>query len=174
GCTELPIVVSLAEAIEAGSYQGPTRHMERGDVDGAIAEAAHVFSGELDFAGQEHFYLETQAALAYQDEAGQMFVQSSTQNPTGAQHVIADLLDLDAGMVTVQSLRMGGGFGGKETQSNHYAGVAALGAAVTGRPVRARLNRTQDLTMTGKRHGFRIRTEEHTSALQSRFDPVSR
>src|SRR5699024_12814383 len=71
--TELPSLVSLAEAIEAGSYQGPTRHLERGDVDGAFAEAAHVFSGELDFAGQEHFYLETQAALAYQDEAGQMF-----------------------------------------------------------------------------------------------------
>lgn len=154
--TELPSLVSLTDAIEAGSYQGPTRHMERGDVDAAFATAPHVFSGELDFAGQEHFYLETQAALAYQDEAGQMFVQSSTQNPTGAQHVIADLLDLDAGMVTVQSLRMGGGFGGKETQSNHYAGVAALGAAVTGRPVRVRLNRTQDLTMTGKRHGFRI------------------
>ena len=154
--TELPSVVSLEDAIEADQYQGPVRHMERGDVQGAFAEAEHVFEGELNFAGQEHFYLETQAALAYQDEAGQMFVQSSTQAPTGAQHIVAQVLGLDAGMVTVQSLRMGGGFGGKETQSNHYAGVAALGAAVTGRPVRVRLNRTQDLTMTGKRHGFRI------------------
>ena len=156
GYTELPSVIGLAEAAEAEQFQGPVRHMERGDVDEAFASAPHVFEGKFEFAGQEHFYLETQAALAYLDEAGQVFIQSSTQHPTGAQEIAAQVLDRDASTITVQSLRMGGGFGGKETQSNAYAGLAALGAVVTGRPVRVRLNRTQDLTMTGKRHGFQI------------------
>ncbi|WP_310529425.1 molybdopterin cofactor-binding domain-containing protein, partial [Nocardioides sp.] len=104
--------------------------------------------------GQEHFYLETHASLALVDEAGQVFVQSSTQHPTETQEIVAHVLGLRSHHVTVQCLRMGGGFGGKEMQPHGFAAVAALGATLTGRPVRLRLSRTHDLTMTGKRHGF--------------------
>ena len=142
------------EAIAAKSFQGAQPHMERGDVDAGFEAAAHVFSGEFEFAGQEHFYLETNAALAHVDENGQVFVQSSTQHPSETQEIIAHVLGLHNHDVTVQCLRMGGGFGGKEMQPHGYAAIAALGATLTGRPVRLRLNRTQDMTMTGKRHGF--------------------
>src|SRR6476660_9475955 len=150
----LPALISVREAIAAKSFQGAQPHMERGDVDAGFEAAAHVFSGEFEFAGQEHFYLETNAALAHVDENGQVFVQSSTQHPSETQEIIAHVLGLHNHDVTVQCLRMGGGFGGKEMQPHGYAAIAALGATLTGRPVRLRLNRTQDMTMTGKRHGF--------------------
>ena len=116
--------------------------------------ATHVFSGVTEMAGQEHFYLETHASLALVDEGGQVFVQSSTQHPSETQEIVAHVLGLDSHHVTVQCLRMGGGFGGKEMQPHGFAAVAALGAVLTGRPVRLRLSRTHDMTMTGKRHGF--------------------
>ncbi|GAB1640094.1 xanthine dehydrogenase molybdopterin binding subunit [Krasilnikovia sp. MM14-A1259] len=152
----LPSVVTLAEAIAAGSFQGATPRVARGDVEAALAAAAHVFSGVLEFAGQEHFYLETQCALAHVDESGQIFVQSSTQHPSETQEIVAHVLGRSSHEVTVQCLRMGGGFGGKEMQPHGFAAVAALGATLTGRPVLVRLTRTQDLTMTGKRHGFHV------------------
>ena len=150
----LPSLVTVREAIAAGSFQGIGRHLERGEVDAALAGAAHVFRGEFEFAGQEHFYLETHAALALVDEGGQIFVQSSTQHPSETQEIVAHVLGLASHAVTVQCLRMGGGFGGKEMQPHGFAAIAALGATLTGRPVRLRLNRTQDMTMSGKRHGF--------------------
>jgi xanthine dehydrogenase large subunit len=150
----LPALVTVREAIEAGSFQGGQPRMERGDIDAGFEGAAHVFSGELEFAGQEHFYLETHCSLAQVDESGQVFVQCSTQHPTETQDIVAHVLGLPSHAVTVQCLRMGGGFGGKEMQPHGYAAIAALGARLTGRPVRLRLNRTQDITMTGKRHGF--------------------
>ena len=150
----LPSFVTVTEAIAAGAFQGAQPHMERGDVEAALADSAHVFSGEFEFSGQEHFYLETHAALALVDEAGQIFVQSSTQHPSETQEIVAHVLGRHNHEVTVQCLRMGGGFGGKEMQPHGFAAIAALGATLTGRPVRLRLNRTQDLTMSGKRHGF--------------------
>jgi xanthine dehydrogenase large subunit len=153
----LPSLVTVREAIDAGSFQGGQPHMERGDVEAALDAAAHVFSGELEFAGQEHFYLETHCALAQVDENGQVFVQSSTQHPSETQEIVAHVLGLSNSQVTVQCLRMGGGFGGKEMQPHGFAAIAALGATLTGRPVRLRLNRTQDMTMSGKRHGFHAR-----------------
>ncbi len=150
----LPALLTIREAIEAKSFQGVLPGAERGDVEQGLARAAHVFEGETEMAGQEQFYLETQASLAEVDDGGQVFVQSSTQHPTETQEVIAHVLGLASHAVTVQCLRMGGGFGGKETQANPYAAVAALGATLTGRPVRVRLTRTQDITLTGKRHGF--------------------
>ncbi len=150
----LPAVLSLAEAIEQESFQGARPVLERGDVDAALADAAHVFEGVTEMAGQEHFYLETHAALALVDEGGQVFVQSSTQHPTETQEIVAHVLGRASHEVTVQCLRMGGGFGGKEMQPHGFAAVAALGATLTGRPVRLRLSRTHDITMTGKRHGF--------------------
>ncbi|HZB67385.1 MAG TPA: molybdopterin cofactor-binding domain-containing protein, partial [Ornithinibacter sp.] len=150
----LPAVVGLREAIAAGSFQGGQPTVERGDVGAGLERSAHVFSGETEMAGQEHFYLETQCSLVHVDEAGQVFVQSSTQHPTETQVIVAQVLGVPRHAVTVQCLRMGGGFGGKEMQPHGYAAVAALGATLTGRPVRVRLTRAQDMTMTGKRHGF--------------------
>lgn len=151
---ELPSVVTLQDAIAANSFHGARPVMLTGDVDAGFADSAHVFTGELQFSDQEHFYLETHAALAHIDEAEQVFVQSSTQHPSETQEIVAHVLGLHSHEVTVQCLRMGGGFGGKEMQPHGFAAIAALGAKLTGRPVRLRLNRTQDLTMSGKRHGF--------------------
>ncbi|HYG92226.1 MAG TPA: molybdopterin cofactor-binding domain-containing protein, partial [Nocardioides sp.] len=128
--------------------------LERGDVEAGLAGSAHVFEGEIEFAGQEHFYLETHCSLANVDDAGQVFVQSSTQHPTETQEIVAHVLGLSSHNVTVECLRMGGGFGGKEMQPHGFAAVAALGATLTGRPVRVRLTRQQDMTMSGKRHGY--------------------
>jgi xanthine dehydrogenase large subunit len=146
--------ISVTEAIDARSFQGAQPQVARGDVDTALAEAERVFSGEFEFSGQEHFYLETHAALAHVDEAGQVFIQSSTQHPSETQEIVAHVLGRRNSEITVQCLRMGGAFGGKEMQPHGFAAIAALGAILTGRPVRLRLNRTQDLTMSGKRHGF--------------------
>lgn len=150
----LPSLVTVTDAIAAGSYHGVQPVIDKGDVEGAFADATHVFTGEFEFAGQEHFYLETQASLAHVDENGQVFVQCSTQHPTETQDIVSHVLGIPANEVTVQCLRMGGGFGGKEMQPHGYAALAALGAKLTGRPVRLRLDRTLDITMTGKRHGF--------------------
>lgn len=150
----LPSLVTLREAIESQSFQGARPTLRRGDPDAALASAAHVVEGEFEFGGQEHFYLETHASLAMVDEGGQVFVQSSTQHPSETQEIVAHVLGLRSHEVTVQCLRMGGGFGGKEMQPHGYAAIAALGATLTGRPVRLRLNRSQDITMSGKRHPF--------------------
>ncbi|MGF6883582.1 xanthine dehydrogenase large subunit [Nocardia sp. GAS34] len=150
----LPSLITIADAIAAQSFQGAQPTVRCGDVAAGFAESARVFTGEFQFSDQEHFYLETHAALAQIDEAGQVFVQSSTQHPSETQEIVAHVLGLHNHEVTVQCLRMGGGFGGKEMQPHGFAAIAALGASLTGRPVRLRLNRTQDLTMSGKRHGF--------------------
>jgi xanthine dehydrogenase large subunit len=150
----LPSLVTVPEAIAAESFQGARPTVRRGEPEAQWDACAHVFEGEFEFAGQEHFYLETHAALALVDENGQIFVQSSTQHPSETQEIVAHVLGLASHAVTVQCLRMGGGFGGKEMQPHGFAAIAALGATLTGRPVRLRLTRTQDMTMSGKRHGF--------------------
>ena len=155
----LPSIVTLEEAIEAESFQGNRPTVARGEPDKTLASAPHRFTGEFQFSGQEHFYLETHASFAYLDEGGQVFVQCSTQHPSETQEIVAHVLNLANHDVTVQCLRMGGGFGGKEMQPHGWAAIAALGATLTGRPVRLRLNRTQDITMSGKRHPFHARWE---------------
>src|SRR5690625_4765262 len=150
----LPALITVADAIEAGSFQGAQPTMTRGDIQQGFGQADHILEGEIDIGGQEHFYLETQASFAMVDESGQLFIQSSTQHPSETQDIVAQVLGLSASEVTVQCLRMGGGFGGKEMQPHWLAAVAALGASLTNRPVRLRLNRMQDMTMIGKRHGF--------------------
>ncbi|HEU5268049.1 MAG TPA: molybdopterin cofactor-binding domain-containing protein, partial [Jatrophihabitans sp.] len=154
GVEPLPSYVTVTEAIAAESFQGAQPQVSRGDLDRGFATATHIFSGEFEFSGQEHFYLETHAALALVDENEQIFIQSSTQHPSETQEIVAHVLGRPSNEITVQCLRMGGGFGGKEMQPHGFAAIAALGATLTGRPVRLRLNRTQDLTMSGKRHGF--------------------
>ncbi|MEU6058791.1 xanthine dehydrogenase molybdopterin binding subunit [Streptomyces sp. NPDC047097] len=154
---ELPSVLTLKDAIATSSFHGINPVMAAGDTEAGFAESAHVFTGEFEFSGQEHFYLETHAALALVDENEQVFIQSSTQHPSETQEIVAHVLGLSSNEITVQCLRMGGGFGGKEMQPHGFAAIAALGAKLTGRPVRLRLNRTQDMTMSGKRHGFHAR-----------------
>ena len=155
----LPATVSLRAAIAAGQFQGAPLTLRRGDAEAGLGGAARRFRGEFEFGGQEHFYLEPNVSLAQVDESGQIFVQSSTQHPTETQEITAHVLGLPSHAVTVQCLRMGGGFGGKEMQPHGFAAVAALGAVLTGRPVLLRLNRTQDLTLTGKRHPFHAEWE---------------
>ncbi|NOY91777.1 MAG: xanthine dehydrogenase molybdopterin binding subunit [Deltaproteobacteria bacterium] len=150
----LPAVLGVRAAIEAESYLADEIAIRRGDVASALEGAPHRLSFELLVGGQEQLYLETQAALVDHDENGQVVVHSSTQNPTETQVIVARVLGLPRSRVTCQSLRMGGGFGGKETQANPIASVAAVGAHVTHRPVRVRLDRQRDISSTGKRHPF--------------------
>lgn len=153
-CHPLPAITSIEAAIAAGSYLFGPERLARGDATEGLRRTEQRLSGELLVGGQEHFYLETQAALAWVDEAGLLFVQSSTQHPAETQEVVARVTGLRRHDVVVQCLRMGGAFGGKETQANQWAAVAALAALVLGRPARVRLNRSNDMLLTGKRHPF--------------------
>jgi xanthine dehydrogenase large subunit len=151
----LPALVTIAEARDAGSELEPPQLMARGDARAALDGAAHRLSGAIEMGGQEHFYLEGQAAYATPGEVGQIHVISSTQHPSEVQHLIAVLLGLHSADVTVEVRRMGGAFGGKETQAAAYAAACALVAARTGRPAKIRADRDDDMVMTGKRHDFR-------------------
>lgn len=153
----LPALIDLHAAIAAESFHLPPARILRGDAEAALAASPRVLEGELMVGGQEHFYLETQASWACVDSEGVLQVTSSTQHPSETQQVIAHLLGLPASAVVCRSLRMGGGFGGKETQANPYAAVAALAAWRTGRSVRIKLDRGLDMRMTGKRHPFLAR-----------------
>jgi len=153
----LPALVTIKQALVAGSAIEDTQFMARGDAPAALAAAPHRLTGGLEMGGQEHFYLEGQAALATPGEAGQLHVLSSTQHPSEVQHLIAKVLNLSHADVTVEVRRMGGAFGGKETQAAAYAVACALVAAKTGRPAKIRADRDDDMAMTGKRHEFAVR-----------------
>ena len=150
----LPAILDIEHAIEQQSFLAGPARLRRGDAAEAIAEAAYRVHGELRIGGQEHFYLETQCALACMDESGGVFLHSSTQHPTETQAIVARVLGIGENRVTVECLRMGGAFGGKEVQANAWAAIAALGAWKTRRPVRVRLPRALDMALTGKRHPF--------------------
>ncbi|MDB4973928.1 MAG: xanthine dehydrogenase, molybdopterin binding subunit [Myxococcaceae bacterium] len=153
----LPAVLSIVDAIAQESFLTEPERMQCGATEAALASAELRLQGELFLNGQEHFYLETQAALAWVDEDLGITVQSSTQHPAETQEIVARVLGLRKHQVVVQCLRMGGGFGGKEVQANTWAAVAALAAVKLQRPVRVRLTRQQDTSMTGKRHPFLAR-----------------
>jgi xanthine dehydrogenase large subunit len=152
----LPALVTIEAGQAARSLIEDTQVMRRGDVDSALPAARHKLDGTIEIGGQEHFYLEGQAALATPGEAGQVHVLSSTQHPSEVQHLVAKVLGLSSADVTVEVRRMGGAFGGKETQAAAYAAAAALVAAKTGHPARIRADRDDDMAMTGKRHDFTI------------------
>ncbi|HEY2845790.1 MAG TPA: xanthine dehydrogenase molybdopterin binding subunit [Bryobacteraceae bacterium] len=152
----LPAILSIEDAIAGGSFlSGPFR-LADGDVS-VIESSPLSFKGELMIGGQEHFYLETQCALAWRDESGGVSAHCSTQHPAEAQEIISRVLKLPRHKIAVECLRMGGAFGGKEVQSNPWVAVAALGTWKTGRPVRVRLTRALDFALTGKRHPFLAR-----------------
>jgi xanthine dehydrogenase large subunit len=163
GYEPLPAILTIDDAIAAGSYlTGPLR-LSRGTI-GDVADSAVRVQGELSMGGQEHFYLETQSAIAWLDESGGVAVESSTQHPAETQEVVARVLGVARHRVSVQCIRMGGAFGGKEVQANAYAAIAALGALKTGRPVRVRLPRHLDMVLTGKRHPYVARYDAGFSA----------
>ncbi|SFP88630.1 xanthine dehydrogenase molybdopterin binding subunit [Tranquillimonas alkanivorans] len=157
GIEELPAILSIDDAIAADSRfeEGP-RVYAKGDAASAIETAPHTVEGSIEIGGQEHFYLEGQAALALPQEGGDMVVHSSSQHPTEIQHKVAEALGIPMHGVRVEVRRMGGGFGGKESQGNALAVACAVAAAKTGRPCKMRYDRDDDFVITGKRHDFRI------------------
>jgi len=150
-------VLSVEEAIRCQHFLTPPQIMTRGDVEGALRSAKHRLSGELRCGGQDHFYLEGQIAIATPGEGRDMHVFSSTQHPTEVQHGVAHLLGIPFNAVTCEVRRMGGGFGGKESQATMIAGIAAVLAWKARRPVKLRLPRDDDMRATGKRHPFLFR-----------------
>jgi xanthine dehydrogenase large subunit len=152
----LPAILTIEDAILAESFHSAPLRLARGDTS-AIESSPLRFEGELQIGGQEHFYLETQCAIAWMDETAGVAAHSSTQHPTETQEVIARVLGIPRNQVTVECVRMGGAFGGKEVQANPWAAIAALGAWKTRRPVRVRLTRALDFALTGKRHPFLAR-----------------
>ena len=153
---ETPIL-TIDDALAADSHfeDGP-RIWTKGDVDAALARSVHRLAGQIEMGGQEHFYLEGQAALALPQEGGDMVLHSSTQHPTEIQHKVAEALGIPMHAVRCEVRRMGGGFGGKESQGNALAVACAVAARLTGRPCKMRYDRDDDMMITGKRHDFRI------------------
>ena len=151
---DLPPLLDIAAARTAGSVIESAQTMTLGDAPAAIAAAPHRLAGTLAIGGQDHFYLEGQISLATPGEDGDVHVWCSTQHPTEVQHNIAKVLGVPDHSVTVSVRRMGGGFGGKESQPALFAAAAALIATRTGRPAKVRLDRDDDMVMTGKRHDF--------------------
>ena len=152
----LPPILTIDQALAAQNILLPAQVMGRGDASAALAASPHRLSGRIDVGGQEHFYLEGQVAMAVPGEDGDMLVYSSTQHPTEVQHLVARALNLSDHSVVTETRRMGGAFGGKESQASLIAAVAALLAQRTKRPVKLRLDRDDDMVLTGKRHDFRI------------------
>jgi xanthine dehydrogenase molybdopterin binding subunit len=155
----LESILTIDEAVNHHSLLGPARTINRGDADAALKTAPNVLRGELRTGAAEHWYLETQAALSVPGEGTEMTVYASSQNPSETQSLVAEVLGIKKKDVVVEVRRIGGGFGGKETQGNHVACWAALLSRATRRPVKLRLFRDDDMIMTGKRHRFLIRYE---------------
>lgn len=151
---ELPAILDVRSALAANSFVLPTERISRGRPHEVLARSAHRIRGSVAMGGQDHFYLEGQIAVALPQEDGAMLVHSSTQHPSEVQHVVAHALGLHSNGVTVQCRRLGGGFGGKESQAALIAAAAAVLARKTGRPVKLRLDRDADMLVTGKRHDF--------------------
>ena len=153
----LPAILGVEAALAAKSYVLAPVFVRRGDAALAISGASHKLGGTLSVGGQEHFYLEGQVALALPQEQGQWLIHASTQHPGEVQHWVAHALGLAGNAVRVECRRMGGGFGGKETQAGHVAVWAAVAAHKFGRPIKLRLDRDDDFLVTGKRHPFEFR-----------------
>ena len=149
------LTIEDALAADARFEDGP-RVYQKGEVTRALSEAAQVLEGSVTMGGQEHFYLEGQAALALPQEDGDMLVHASTQHPTEIQHKVAHAIGRPMHAVRVETRRMGGGFGGKESQGNALAVACAVAAMITGAPCKMRYDRDDDMIITGKRHDFRI------------------
>ena len=146
--------VTIGDALATNSDLLPSYTFTSKGLTAALKKSVHRHTGNLKIGGQEQFYLEGQIAYAIPQEKGGMFVHSSTQHPTEIQHCIAAMLRIDDAQVICESRRMGGAFGGKESQAAQWAAIAALAAHKTGHPVKCRLDRDDDMMLTGKRHDF--------------------
>ena len=151
---ELPAILDVKEALAKNHFVTESHQQKRGDSDAALKRAKHVLKGDLEIGGQEHFYLETQVSSVMPTEDGGMIVYTSTQNPTEVQKLVSEVLGISMHKVVIDMRRMGGGFGGKETQAAGPACMAAVVAHLTGRPTKMRLLRSEDMQTTGKRHPF--------------------
>ncbi|MGZ5199911.1 MAG: xanthine dehydrogenase molybdopterin binding subunit [Telluria sp.] len=175
---ELPAILTPQAARAAQSWVLPPMRLERGDAEAALERAPHKVQGELHVGGQEQFYLEGQVAYAIPKEDQGMLVLCSTQHPSEMQHVVAHALGLHSHHVTVECRRMGGGFGGKESQSALWAAAAAIAAAKLKRPVKLRADRDDDMLVTGKRHCFHylyeVGYDDEGRIIAARVDMVSR
>ncbi len=147
--------ITIEQGLDSKSFVRPSHRQQRGDAQEAIKASALSIQGELQIGGQEQMYLEGQVSLAIPQEDGGMLVHSSSQHPSETQKLVAEVLDIPMHLVTVEVRRMGGAFGGKETNANQWACIAALLAARSGTPVKLRLARADDITATGKRHPFK-------------------
>ncbi|PTY38612.1 xanthine dehydrogenase molybdopterin binding subunit [Saccharospirillum sp. MSK14-1] len=147
-------ILSVDQARAVGAEVGKPVHFRHGDADATLKNAPHQLSGRIQIGGQEHFYLEGQASLVIPEEDGGMLVYTSSQHPSEVQKLVAEVLGISFNKVTVDVRRMGGAFGGKESQAAQWACIAALLAHHTGRPVKIRLPRSVDMSATGKRHPF--------------------
>jgi xanthine dehydrogenase large subunit len=150
----LPSVLDVVEGKRQKSWVLPPMKLRRGDADAALKKSTHISSGEISIGGQEQFYLEGQISYAAPREDGCIYLWCSTQHPTEMQQVVAHALDIDFNQVVVEMRRMGGGFGGKESQSAIFACIASVAAYRLNRPIKLRLDRDDDMIITGKRHGF--------------------
>ncbi len=150
----LPAVLTIEQAIAISSFHTDAQEVHSGDCDGELHKVARKIKGTVSSGGQEHFYLETQVAWAEPMEGSEVCVHVSSQHPSQIQALVADVLGCGKSEVRVVSHRVGGGFGGKETQAHSWAALAALASAVTRAPVRVCLDRRQDMALTGKRHAF--------------------
>jgi xanthine dehydrogenase large subunit len=150
-------VLKIEDAIAGKHFIGPPRQIKRGDPEAAFPTATHLLEGTFEIEGQEQFYLESQAALAFPGEQGQLVVHSSTQNTTEIQAIVAEVLGLSMHQVVCICKRMGGAFGGKETQAAIPALMVALVAARTGRAARIIYDKDTDMCVTGKRHAYLCR-----------------
>jgi len=150
----LPPITCPKEAFEKGEIHQQLRVFEKGSVEDAWSDCAHIVEGSIDLAGQEHLYLETNRSRAVPVEDGQIKVYSSTQSPSATQKTIASILGVPMNKVEVDVKRLGGGFGGKEDQATHWACMASLAAQALQRPVQIVLSRVEDMRMTGKRHPY--------------------
>jgi len=155
----LPAVLTPQQAHAMQRYVLPPMHLARGDARAAIDNAPHRLTGTLDVGGQEQFYLEGQISVAIPREDRGMFVHCSTQHPSEMQHLVAKALHLQSNHVQVECRRMGGGFGGKESQSAQFACIAAVAARLLERPVKLRVDRDDDFLITGRRHCFHYEYE---------------
>jgi xanthine dehydrogenase large subunit len=152
--TPLPALLTIEAAVAARSWVLPPVEVARGDAAAAIAAAPHRLAGRSVVGGQDHFYLEGQVSLAVPQDDGGMLVHASTQHPTEVQHVVAEALGVPSAWVRIECRRMGGGFGGKESQPALLAALAAVSARRLGRAVKLRMDRDDDMVITGKRHPF--------------------
>tara|TARA_B100000029_G_C17598634_1_gene965032 strand:+ start:828 stop:3146 length:2319 start_codon:yes stop_codon:yes gene_type:complete len=171
-------ILTIDKALTQESYISKQKVMEKGDWRTRLHSAPHQIEGVTETGGQDHFYLEGQISLAIPSESEEIHIYCSTQHPTEVQHTVANILGLTDRFITVEVRRMGGGFGGKESQAAQWAALAALAAKKTGRAVKCRLDRDDDMRMTGKRHDFKsswaVGFDEHGRILATDIHMVSR